>query len=318
MRRGEALLLLLVTAACGNKGAMAKIDNVRDGLVADDAAKIKEATSGYPTCPEVPPAAVPIGQPGPRDKGCLTEIANALGSKVGFRAPPVDQAAAATAALVLVRDGRGDWFVHADNWLTAIKTNKGGGQDALRLAVARKMAEAAPRVGRAIEDEKTAADTLAAIAAAIPGACPTYQLIGANTEASRIPAELSADHAACVHKDLTRREGMGASYGEGTFRALEGALALWRETERALRLGLAVSEPAAKSMLEKKLAIIEPATQKVVTKKVESALAKQTVMALGEMHADAGVVLFKPKDAGADAAGGAASDAGAQRGRDAK
>lgn len=312
MRRAAALLLTLL-ASCKNAGPMAKIEAVRDGLVADDAAKIKDATTGYPTCPDVPPAAVPAGQPGPRDKGCLSEIANGLGSKIGFRAPPVDQAAAATAALVLVRDGRGDWFVHADNWLTAIKTNKGSGQDALRLAVARKMAEASPRVGRAIEDEKTAADTLAAISSAIPGACATYQLIGAGTDPSKIPAELGADHAACVHKDLSRREGMGPSYGEGTFRALEGALALWRETERALRLGLSVAEPAAKSALEKKLAVIEPATQKIATKKVESAVAKQTVVALGDMHADAGVVLFRMKDAGADAA----ADAG-QRGRDAK
>jgi hypothetical protein len=322
MRRAARLLMLLfpmMTGACGNKGAMAKIDNVRDGLVADDAGKINEATSGYPTCPDVPPAAVPAGQPGPRDKGCLSEIANALGSKIGFRAPPVDQAAAATAALVLVRDGRGDWFVHADNWLAAIKTNKGTGQDALRLAIARKMAEAAPRVGRAIEDEKTAAEALAAIASSIPGACPTYQLIGSGTEATKIPAELSADHAACVHKDLTRREGMGASYGEGTFRALEGALALWRETERALRLGLAVADPPVKSALEKKLAVIESATQKIATKKVDSAVQKAAVVALGDMHADAGVVLFRVRDAGADGAAGAAGDAGAgQRGRDAK
>ena len=126
-----------------------------------------------------------------------------------------------------------------------------------------------------------------------------------------------------MHKDLTRREGMGASYGEGTFRALEGALALWRETERALRIGLSAAEPAAKSTLEKKLAIIEPATQKIATKKVDSAAQKQTVIALGEMHADAGVILFKPRDAGADGSAPAAGDAGAapassQRGRDAK
>jgi hypothetical protein len=328
MRRAAGLLFVMsvLIGACGSKGAMAKIDAVRDGLVADDAGKIKESTNGYPACPEMAPVAVPTGQPGPRDKGCLSDIANALGSKVGFRAPPIDQAAAATAAVVLLRDGRGDYFVHADNWLTAIKTNKGGGQDALRLAVARKMAEAAPRVGRAIEDEKTATDALAAIASAIPGACPTYNLLGAGTDPAKIPAELTADHAACVHKDLSRREGMGPSYGEGTFRALEGALALWRETERALRLGLTVAEPAAKSALEKKLAVIEPATQKIATKKVDSAVQKQTVIALGDMHADAGVVLFRMRDAGADggdagSATGAATapDAGsAQRGRDAK
>lgn len=297
---------------------MAKIDAVRDGLVADDAAKIKEATDSYPTCPDVAPAAIPVGQPGPRDKGCLSDIANALGSKIGFRAPPVDQAAATTAALVLVREGRGDYVVHADTWLTAIKSNKGPGHDALRLATARKMAEVAPRVGRAIDDEKTAADTLAAIASAVPGACPTYQLVGANTEPAKIPAELNPDHSACVHKDLSRREGMGPSYGEGTFRALEGALALWRETERALRLGLTVCEPAARAVLEKKLAVIEPATQKIASKKVDSGVAKQTVIALGELHADAGIPLFRVKDAGADGApSSAATDAG-QSGRDAK
>jgi hypothetical protein len=296
---------------------MAKIDGVRDGLVLDDATKLKAVTEGYPTCPDLAPVAVPAGQPGPRDKGCLSEIANALGSKVGFRAPPVDQAAAATVALVLVRDGRGDYMASSDTWLAAIKSNKGTGADALRLAVARKMAEAAPRIGRAIEDEKTAVDVLAAIASAIPGACPTYQLLGAGTDPAKIPAELTADHAACVHKDLTRREGMGGSYGEGTFRALEGALALWRETERALRLGLASSEPPVRAALEKKLAAIEPATQKVATKKIDSTVQKQTVIALGEMHADAGVVLFRMRDAGADGAAGAASSDGGQRGRDA-
>lgn len=302
----------MLVVAC--KGPMAKIDALRDGLVADDGAKIKDATDGYPKCPDAPPTVVLPGQPGPRDKGCLSDIANALGSKIGFRAPPVDQAAAATAALVLVRDGRGDYLAHADTWLAAIKTAKGSGADALRLATARKMAEAAPLVGRAIETDKDAAATLAAIAAAIPGACPTYQLVGAGADPATLAPELGPDHAACVHKDLSRREGKGPSYGEGTFRALEGALALWRETERALRLGLAASEPAAKATLETKLATIEAATQKTSTKKVDSTLAKQTVVMLGELHADAGVVLFRLKDAGADGASDAAApaDAGAR------
>ena len=292
---------------------MAKIDALRDALVADDASKIKGATDGYPVCPDVAPVAVAPGQAGPRDKGCLSDIANALGSKMGFRAPPVDQAAAATTALVLVREGRGDYVAHADVWLGAIKTAKGSRADALRLATARKMAEAAPLVGRDIQEDKDAVATLAAITAAIPGACPTYQLVGAGNDPTKLPAELGPDHAACVHKDLSRREGKGPSYGEGTFRALEGALALWRETERALRIGLTVSEPAAKQTLEAKLATIETATQKNATKKLDATVSKQTVIALGELHADAGVVLFRVKDAGADgAADAAAPDAGAR------
>ncbi len=305
------LVPLLSPAAC--KGPMAKIDALRDGLASDDAAKIKGATEGYPTCPDAPPVAVAPGQPGPRDQGCLSDIANALGSKIGFRAPPVDQASAATAALVLVRDGRGDYVAHADTWLAAIKTAKGAGVDALRLATARKMAEAAPLVGRDIQEDKDAVTTLAAIAAAIPGACPTYQLVGAGNDPAKLAPELGPDHAACVHKDLARREGKGPSYGEGTFRALEGALALWRETERALRLGLDAADPAAKKTLEAKLATIEAATQKNATKKLDATVSKQTVIALGELHADAGVVLFRVKDAGADgAADAAAPDAGAR------
>jgi len=290
---------------------MAKIDAVRDALVADDQAKIDAATAEYPKCTDAAPVVVAPNQPGPHDKGCLTDIANGLGSKMGFRAPPVDQASAATAAVVLVREGRGDYLVHTDNWLVAIKTLRGPGGDALRLAVARKMAAAAPVVGSNIDDEKKAADALAAITGAIPGACLTYHLIGAGTDPAKIPVELSADHAACVQKDLTRREGMGASYGEGSFRALEGALSVWRETERALRLGVGVSDPAPRTALEAKLALIEAATQKIATKKVESLVQKQQVSAISELHAEAGVPIIRSKDAGADAATG-------QSGRDAK
>lgn len=287
---------------------MAKIDALRDGLAADDTSRITSATRGYPTCPEAKPVAVAPGQPGPRDAGCLSEIANALGSKLGFRAPPVDQAAAATAALVLVRDGRGDWLAHADVWLGAIKTNKGAGPDALRLATARKMAEAAPLVGRDILEDEDAVATLAAISSAIPGACPTYQLVGAGADPATLPAELTPEHAACVHKDLSRREGKGPSYGEGIFRALEGALALYREAERALRLGLESADPATKETLASKLAVIEAATRKTTTKKLDANLAKETVIMLGDLHADAGIVLFRLKDAGAEAG---AQDAGA-------
>ena len=296
------------TLAC--KGPMAKIDALRDALVAGDDAQIKRATEGYPTCPEVPPAAVAPGQPGPRDKGCLADIANALGSKMGFRAPPVDQASAATAALVLVREGRGDYVAHPDVWLGAIKSTRGSGVDALRLATARKMAEAAPLVGRSIDEDSEAVSTLAAIAGAVPGACPTYQLLGAGVDPVTMRAELTPEHSACVHKDLSRREGKGPSYGEGIFRALEGALALWRETERALRLGLAVADAPTKRVLEEKLVTIEQATQKNATKKFDSTVAKETVLMLGDLHAEAGVVLFRVKDAGQGASADAAPDGG--------
>ena len=279
---------------------MAKIDGVRESLEKDDAAAITSAVDGYPACADAPSVALLPTQPSPRDTACFAEIANALGSKRGFNPKPPDQAAATTVAIVLLRDGRGDWIAHSQDWLGSMKNGKGSGPDALRLAVARKMAEGAPKIGRKLEDDKDALEAMKTVASAIPGACPTYWLLGSGIEPSKIAAERSADRAACVHRDLARREGPGSSYGSGTFRALEGSLALWRETERMLRLGLANAGPAARAVLERKLAIIEPATQAIATKKVASTTTMETVTALGDVHADAGIPLFRAKDAGAE------------------
>ena len=303
MRRVAGGLVCIVGVAsallaAGCRGPMAKIDAVRESLERDEGAAITSATEGYPACADAPPVALLPTQPSPRDTGCFAEIANALGSKKGFVARPPDHAATTTVAIVLLRDGRGDWVAHVEDWLGSIKTGKGSGPDTLRMAVARKMAEAAPRVGRKLEEEKDALEAMKAVAGAIPGACPTYWLLGAGTDPSKIAAEHSAEHAACVHRDLARREGPGSSYGSGTFRALEGSLALWRETERALRLGLASAGPGAKAMIETKLKVIEPATQAIATKRIASASPPDAVLMLGEVHADAGVPLWK--DAGAD------------------
>jgi len=296
MRRLVAVALG-ASVAC-HDGPMAKIDRLRDALVSDDAAKIAAATVG-PTCAEQPPVVVAGERPGPYDAGCLAQIANALGSKSGFSSENFDHASAAAAAEVLVREGRGDVLAHADRWLSDVKTSRGAGHDALRLAMARKMAEAAPLVGRPIEDDATAAATLKAIAAAIPGACPTYSLVG--TGAKGIAPEQDPEHSACVFRDLSRREGPGGRYGVGTFRALEGSLALWREAERALRLGVGVvTDAGAKATLEKKLGLIEQATQKIATKKVDSPSAENAAF-LGFVHEDAGIPLFRVKDGGADA-----------------
>jgi hypothetical protein len=302
------LPLALALGSVGCKGPMAKIEAVRDALVTDDAGPIHEATSGYPTCADSPPVVVPPGKPGPRDAGCLKDIANALGSKQGFVPNPPDHAAATTAALVITRDGRGDWFAHADTWLNDLKNGKGTGHDALRMAVARRMAEGAPAVGRKIEDDAAANAAMKAVVAAVPGGCPTYWLLGSGTDPGTIPTELSADHAACVQRDLARREGPGASYGSGTLRAAEGALSLWRETERALRMGLAQAEPGPKAVLEKKLAIIEAATRKIETKKLPSSPVA-VLSYMGDVHAEAGMPIFKPRDGGAD--GAARAEAGA-------
>jgi hypothetical protein len=291
---------------------MAKIESLRDALAGDDAAAIQAATGGLPACPEMPPAVLSAGQPSPRDKGCLADIANALGSGKGFVVSPPDQAAGATAAVILVRDGRGDWIADADRWLGALKAGRGAGLDALRLAVTRKMQEAAPLVGHAIETDAEANKAMRAIAGAIPGACPTYAMLGKGDDSASLPAALSADHAACVQHDLGRREGPGGRYGAGTFRALEGALALWRETERALRQGLPQATPTARPVLERRVAVIEAATQRIATKKMDDA-STATLRFLGDIHAEAGVKLFKDRDAGDAGDGGDAGTDAASR-----
>ena len=175
MRRVAGGLVCIVvfasaTLAAGCKGPMAKIDAVRESLERDDSAAIASATEGYPACADAPPLALLPTQPSPRDTGCFADIANALGSKKGFVGRPPDHAATTTVAIVLLRDGRGDWVAHVEDWLGSIKTGKGSGPDTLRMAVARKMAEAAPRIGRKLEEEKDALEAMKAVAGAIPGA----------------------------------------------------------------------------------------------------------------------------------------------------
>jgi hypothetical protein len=306
----HAIAALAAIALVGCKGPMAKIDAVREALEKDDAAAIVRAVDGYPACEDAPPVALLKKQPSPRDTGCFAAIATALGSKSGFNARPADQTAATTVAIVLLRDGRGDWVAHSDDWLGVLRSGKGSGTDALRLAVAHGMAEAAVYVGRRLEDDKDAQSAMKAVAGAVPGACPTYWLLGSGAALSSLAVEHSADHAACVHHDLARREGPGGSYGSGMFRALEGSLALWREAERALRQGLPSMGGAAKVTVEAKLKTIETATLAIATKKLADAGPESTLTMLGEMHADAGVAVWKGADGGG-ADGGGAVDAGA-------
>lgn len=300
-----ALAILPGCKSCSGGPTMNRIEAVESALERDDAAALKDLVDALPKCEDAEPVAVGDKQPSPRDSKCLSDIANALGSKKGFNPSPPDQAAATTAAIILMREGRGDYVAHLDNWLNSMKNGKGAGADALRLAVSKRMTEVAPRVGRKIEDDATAADTMKAIATALPGACPTYQLLGAGRDPSKLAPELTPDHAFCVQHDLSRREGPGPSYGAGMFRALEGSLAAWRETERALRLGLANANPGPKATLENRLKIIEPATQAIASKKSAATATNAALTFMGEVHADAGILLWP--DAGGE---GGVPDAG--------
>jgi hypothetical protein len=160
------------------------------------------------------------------------------------------------------------------------------------------MEQAAPAVGKKIEGDAASREVMHAIAAAVPGACPTYRLLGRGDELGKLAPELGPDHAACVQRDLARREGPGAGYAAGVPRALEGALALWRETERALRLGAPAADAATKARLDARLAVIEAATMRIATERVAATIAAPVALQMGELHAQAGVILWRDAGAG--------------------
>jgi hypothetical protein len=257
-----------MVAGCSSKNGAQKIEQLYEGLVADDASK---AEAGQPPC---------------SDSNCLDSIATAFGAKSGFRRDAPDLAGAATVSLLIVRDGRGELLEPTrDLWLDTLKNGKGKGSDLLRLAVAKKMAEVAPNIGRAftLEDAAGVTSAMHFVANAIPGACASY-VVG---DQPSVAPELQYDHSPCVFKDLARRDGPGSKYGSGMFRGLEAAIALWREAERDLRLGLSNADPTVKSVIEKKLSSIEDASRKIVIAKVASPTLVTEQFA--QFHEDAGV-----------------------------
>ena len=281
--RVSRVVIFVVLVGC--KGPMAKIEAARDALAADDMDAMRDATQGFPLCTEKD-----VGT----DKACLVAIANAFGSKNGYNPKPPDQAAAATAALLLVREQRGEWLDGADAWMGAIAGARGAGADALRLATARQMAAAAPVVGKKIDDDTEARTFARTIGPSIPGACPTY----AAQDDAKLPVELRPDFSACVQKDLGRKDGPGGTYGRGAWRAAEGALALWRDELAALKQGAPLMTGKARATLDAKIAVIEAATAKAALKRVPPA---DTTEGMREAHADAGVRPFYVPDAGAAA-----------------
>jgi hypothetical protein len=290
-----SLAVALLVGGCGGK--MSKINKLeessRSGIDA-----LAEASRDLPSCGAVD------AEKGP-DAACLANLANALGSKSGFHAQPADQASSAAAAVLVARDGLGYAVPRWDAWLDLLKNGKGPGVDALRMAVASGMAKEAPIVGQKTEDEAVAKTMMRRVAARIPGACPTYELLGAGKDNAKLAPELRSEHSTCVQKHLSLRDGPGGRYGSGTFRAAEGAMALWRETERTLRQGLEHASPEARDRITKDLAVIEPATQRIGLRREMSTVASDVLLRLGEAHAEAGVPIVRdagaPKDGSADA-----------------
>jgi len=241
--------LLAAVLAAGALGCRSKVATLRDALLEDDATKV----------------ATLVDTPACTDAACLDPIAKALGAKSGFDSNNPDQASAATVALVLARDHRGDLVPDVERWIAALTIARGYGADALRLAVSRGMADLAARVGKPLEDETEAAKLVHDLAGVLPGTCPTYAMMG-GTPVEQLPPGKNPDRAECVQRDLERKEGPGAKFGTGVWRATAGVVALWKDEARALRGGLAVADDVVRPVLEKRLATIEAATAKVSVK----------------------------------------------------
>jgi hypothetical protein len=251
------LLVFLFSTLLALAGCSGKVDGLRDDLVKGQAPSVEA-----PRC-----AGYDVVE---KKSACLTAIARAFGAKRDFDVAYPDQADAAAVAVVLVRERRGDWVPAPDTWTLAEQTARGPGADALRLAAAARMQELAPRVGKRVDDDGEAGALAHDIATALPGACPEYALLGAGVDPAALPPEKSPDHAPCIQRDLVRRDGPGAKYGYGNFRALAGIVAMWKDEARSLRAGVAFTSEGARAALEKRLAEVDQATAKLDMKHVDA------------------------------------------------
>ncbi|HEY6461083.1 MAG TPA: hypothetical protein VIY73_13055 [Polyangiaceae bacterium] len=249
MRARACALLVVVVVGTATTGCRSRVASLRDALLEGGDAPVADVVDA-PAC---------------KDAGCLDGMARALGAKKGFDANDPDQASAGAVAVVLARDHRGDLVPDADRWVAAVTMARGYGADALRLALARGMADVAPRLGRSLGNETEVAGVVRAMAAAMPGACDAYASLGAKPVAELSPAS-RPETSKCVQRDLERKDGPGAGWGKGTWRAAAGALALWKAYARALREGESAADAVARPVLDAKLAVIETATAKVALK----------------------------------------------------
>lgn len=291
--RGFVVSAVALALAAGCSKAP-RLEGYRDALVGGDASG---AVAGAPACAGVAKARA--------SDECLASVATWFGSKTGFHYDEPDQASAATAALAVSRDGRGEEIPAPEAWLFVLRGGEGPGADALRLAVSARMASEAPALGHAMDAEADARTLMKAVAASFPGACDTYAALGAGSDDEALPPQQRADHSPCVQKDLERPSGPAehGRYGFGVWRGAEGALAVWKDAATALHAGIAKSGAQVKAAVAPRLAPIDEALAKIALKKLPAApdLSQFT----SAKHMD------PPVDAGAPAAG--TRDAGQHR-----
>jgi hypothetical protein len=279
----------LVSAFAGCARDRGNIADLRDAL-----AQGESVTREAPKCS---PVVTVLPAPGHEHDACLAGIATWLGSKTGFHFDPPDQASAATAALLVSRDQHGEWVPAADAWLFSVRTGIGPGPDALRLAMAQRIAESAGALPVPLKSDDDARALMRAVASSIPGACDTYARLGSGIDVNAGPPERTADHSACVQKDLERATGPKehGTYGAGVWRGAMGAMALWKDAGAALHEGTSRADRSVKSAVEAKVATAEAVLSKVVLAPSDTPPEIPSYLAaLSAMHADAGTLPRAP------------------------
>ncbi len=201
-----------------------------------------------------------------RGAACMTKIATSIGGTFDDKKP--DQISAAAVAFVVAHEHHGTDAGSPDVWIASMRKAKGPGADALRLAVALDMSAVASKHAHAIDTDADARAFLTDVARAIPGACKTYESLGGGADPDAMLPQDSPDHSACVQRDLARKDGPGAAYGQGLFRGAAGALAVWKDVLGAIKDGSAQTDGSVKSALDRRVSAIDSATTKIALKVV--------------------------------------------------
>ena len=248
MRRLVIVVAALALSSC-KKTPMDRVDSIRSDLQTDTP-KLED----FPKCAD--------------RQACAKEIATAIGGTYDDKKP--DQISAGAAAVVIARDKHGSDLGSPDVWLGAMRKAKGAGADALRLATSYALYLGLDAHARDIEDDAGARAFMRHVAGGVPGACATYDALGGGADPEKMPPADSPDHSACVQRDLGRKDGPGAGYGQGLFRGAAGALAVFEETIAALHDGAAQMDGKSKDALERRLALLDAAVAKIALKKVDA------------------------------------------------
>ncbi len=217
---------------------------------------------------------------------CAKDVAASIGGAFDDKKP--DQISAAAVAVIVARDHHATDAGSPDVWIAAMRKADGPGADALRLAVSLEMSLVASKHARPIDADADARAFVADVAASIPGACKTYEMLGGGASVDAMPPQDSPDHSACVQHDLGRKDGPGGAYGEGLFRGAAGALALWKDALAALHDGASHTSAGAKPALDRRLAVLDATTPSISLKVVAAPVGNTWGQMEGEHRAPLG------------------------------